>query len=307
MTDEQRDRRAEALEPEPVPEFVCAEIWGGNRPIDAPVLLPGIRGRVFSRPCAGGRGGDIHYLSICSSGLISRICLADVVGHGERVARVSEAIHLLLRKYMNRLDERRVLSELNQRLLSSEMATMTTAVAATYVPPMRSLTVSYAGHPPAWLYRQKRDEWAPLGPPSADDRRRTPIDLPLGVEARTSFTRRSERVSPGDRLLLLTDGLLEAPRPSGELFSDERLVELLKEHRREAPEVLMQRVLDEVAEHTGDQGLGHDDVTLMVLEFGRGPRAMGVWEMVKNRLLGRRRRKAAPVVRAPGLAAQKSW
>ncbi len=41
------------------PRLVCAEVWGGNRPIDVPLKLPGIRGRVYSRPCAGGRGGEI--------------------------------------------------------------------------------------------------------------------------------------------------------------------------------------------------------------------------------------------------------
>ena len=45
--------------PKPVPEFVCAEVWGGNRPVNAPIDLPGVRGWVYSHPCEGGRGDGI--------------------------------------------------------------------------------------------------------------------------------------------------------------------------------------------------------------------------------------------------------
>ena len=45
-------------------QLVCAEVWGGNRPIHAPIDMPGLRGAIYSRPCCGGRGGDIHYVAI---------------------------------------------------------------------------------------------------------------------------------------------------------------------------------------------------------------------------------------------------
>ena len=62
--------------------LVCNEVWGGNQAFHGPIELPGLRGALFSQPCGGGRGGDVHYLSVCGSGLISRACLADVTGHG---------------------------------------------------------------------------------------------------------------------------------------------------------------------------------------------------------------------------------
>ena len=39
---------------------------------------------------------------------------------------------------------------------------MTTAVLATYYPPRRRLTVSYAGHPTGWLFRADTGAWARL-------------------------------------------------------------------------------------------------------------------------------------------------
>ena len=97
-------------------QVTCAQVRGGNRAVHAPIDLPGIRGVVYSRPCDGGRGGDVHYLSVCGSGLLSHICLADVVGHGEKVAGVSATMHALLKRSMNWTDQRRVLRELNQDL-----------------------------------------------------------------------------------------------------------------------------------------------------------------------------------------------
>jgi phosphoserine phosphatase RsbU/P len=280
----------------PAPEFVCAEVWGGNRPIDRAIELPGVRGRVYSHPCEGGRGGDIHYISICSSGLLSRLCLADVAGHGQSVAHVSDEIHGLLRRYMNTGDERRVLSELNRRLMKDTPPVMTTAVAISYYPPARTLAVSYAGHPPAWLYRQETGRWSLLPTPPRDKSDRRTIDLPLAVDSQTAFSRRKLPVVPGDRLFALTDGVLEAPAPDGEQFGVARLSELLHEHREEPIADIAGHVLKAVIQHTGDSRLPHDDVTLLAIEFVSGPRGPALWHVLKNRVLGARRRVPRPAI-----------
>lgn len=272
------------------PEFVCAEVWGGNRPINSSLKLPGIVGHVYSHPCEGGRGGDIHYVSICSSGLTSRLCLADVAGHGAAVAKVSGEIHRLLRKYMNNHDETRVLADLNRRLMDSTAKTMTTAVSVGYLPPLRLLSVSYAGHPPGWLYRKSEDRWSRLEVASTGRTDQRPMDLPLAIDETTAYSRRRMRMGVGDRLVLVTDGVLEAPGSGGELFGEARLAGVLDEHRGLGADALAEQIVAAVVEHTGDAHLSHDDVTLLVAEFRAGPRAFGVWEILKNRVLRARRR-----------------
>ena len=282
-------QQAGVIAAEKPPAFVCAEVWGGNRPIDGPISLPGVRGHIFSRPCVGGRGGDIHYISICGSGLLSRMCLADVAGHGAAVARVGGEIHALLRRYMNNLDQRRVLSDLNRRLEAGGKGPMTTAVTFTYFPPTRTLSLSFAGHPPPWLYARREERWTRLRPASAGQPGRKLVDLPLAIDPQTTFTRRKLRVVAGDRLLAVTDGVLEAPSPTGVLFGEERLEALLHEQRGARVDELAGAVIAAVRAHTGPRGLTHDDVTLLLVEFVRGPRAMGVWQVIRNRLL-----RAAP-------------
>jgi sigma-B regulation protein RsbU (phosphoserine phosphatase) len=275
------------------PEFYCAEIWGGNRPIAAPFDLPGVFGRVVSLPAEGGRGGDIHYISLCSSGLISRMCLADVAGHGESVARVSGHIHTLLRRYMNRFDQRRVLRALNEQIVAEDVANFTTAAAVTYVPPFKRLSVSYAGHPPGWYYTASARQWERLWPASWSRRDKQLIDLPLGTESATHFSRRQLRPEPGDRLLLVTDGVIETPVDGNgpELFGDERVAAVLQQHVTEDVDGLTNALLEALRSTAPNDQLGHDDVTFMLMEFRAGPKGWGIWHGLKRRLFPNRGRR----------------
>jgi sigma-B regulation protein RsbU (phosphoserine phosphatase) len=143
--------------------------------------------------------------------------------------------------------------------------------------------VSYAGHPPAWLFRASDERWSRLRPAANDGRL---VDLPLAVETGTTFSRRQERVQPGDRVLIVTDGVLEAPGPGGELFGEQRLEALLAEQARADVGGLVHALLDALVRYTGDAQLAHDDVTMLLLEFKKGPRAYGIWHALKSRLLG---------------------
>ncbi|MHC4141141.1 MAG: hypothetical protein ACYSUF_04395, partial [Planctomycetota bacterium] len=113
------------------PRIQCAEIWGGNHTIHTPVSLPGMRGVLFSRSCSGRRGGDLHYLSMCGSGILSRVCIADVVGHGAPVSDVGRKIHALMRRHVNWPDHRRMLRLLNRALERMGLDALTTAAVLT--------------------------------------------------------------------------------------------------------------------------------------------------------------------------------
>ncbi|MHC4093976.1 MAG: PP2C family protein-serine/threonine phosphatase, partial [Planctomycetota bacterium] len=248
------------------------------------------QGKLYSRPCAGGRGGDIHYLSVCNSGLVCQLLLADVVGHGEAVSGVSGEIHSLMRRYLDRLDQRHVLKKLNRRLEKIGFNALTTAAAVNYFPPWRRLSISYAGHPGAWLYRKATRRWTEITCSSQHRHTRRLVNLPLAVDRGTVFTRQTMRVAYGDRLLVLTDGVLEAPNEAGELLGTVRLSELFQETGRLAPGEAVDAIIEALVSRAGETGLSHDDVTLLLVEFVPGPPGSALWHAVKNRL--RRRWKA---------------
>lgn len=283
----------------PVAGFACGEVRGGNGVAHSVVTMPGLRGVIYSRPCAGASGGDIHYLSVCGSGLMARVCLADVAGHGPTVAAAGREIHAHLRRSVDVIDERKVLSELNRRLERTGLSSMTTAVLATYYPPRRRLTVSYAGHPHGWLYRAGERRWIPLQLPGASDVRSdagTFADIPLGLGLEPAFTRHRFTADPGDRLLLVTDGVVETTSPDGVTLDTDGIARLLQTYTGAAGyRELADGLLSALHAHADADALVHDDVTFFLGEFVEGPAGHALWHVVRNRLLGR-----APELADPG-------
>jgi sigma-B regulation protein RsbU (phosphoserine phosphatase) len=264
--------------------LACGEVFGGNEPIHTTIELPGVHGVLYSHPCHGARGGDVHYVSVCGSGLLARICIADVVGHGEVVAQVSAQMHAHLRRSVDVIDERRVFREMDRRLEEIGVRAMTTAALLTYYPPSRRLTVSYAGHPPAWILSTPEGRWARL---NVADRPGVPMNLPLGTGFKSEYGRSRQRMTVGDRLVVVTDGVLEAPGPTGDEFGAEGVERVLAETTLQSPESLVRALLDALAGHTGLSTPVHDDVTIFVGEIVPGPRGPAVWHVLKNRLLTR--------------------
>lgn len=266
-------------------ELACAEVWGGNRQFATPVELPGIAGYLYAQPCDGGRGGDVHCLSTCGSGLIARICIADVVGHGAAVDAVSREIHKLVRRYLNAFDQRRILKRLNSVLSGGDFGEFATAAVVTYFPPTQTLSVSYAGHPPAWYFSAERGSWSRYVSP--EGRSRIGLsDLPLAVDDSTQFTRIKSRVATGDMLLVLTDGVLETPAPEGEEFGADRLQATLDGISEPQPSRVVDAVLTACRAHRAGP-LDHDDISLAALEFLPPSTEPLLWRIVRNRLFGR--------------------
>src|SRR5262249_55062163 len=76
----------QAPRPEAQHTMRCLEVWGGNQAVDNGVVMAGLDAWLFSRPYQGhSAGGDIHYVSSCAAGMLTRLLVADVSGHGEAV------------------------------------------------------------------------------------------------------------------------------------------------------------------------------------------------------------------------------
>jgi hypothetical protein len=101
--------------------------------------------------------------------------------------------------------------------------------------------------------------------------------LPLGLNQGLSHDRPvavgDEQLEPGDRLLLYTDGVIEARSPDGEFFGQERLVDMVVRNLAAglpAPET-MRRVVHALLDHqAGDLD---DDATLLLVEWHGPPGA----------------------------------
>lgn len=72
------------------------------------------------------------------------------------------------------------------------------------------------------------------------------------------------QLQPGDLLLWLTDGLVEARNAAGEEFGEARVVELLKKHAQLSSRQLLAELRRAVLAHAGGDRL-EDDVTLLLV------------------------------------------
>jgi sigma-B regulation protein RsbU (phosphoserine phosphatase) len=90
--------------------------------------------------------------------------------------------------------------------------------------------------------------------------------LPLGVTADIEFPSQGTYVlEPGDVLVLVTDGVMEAASPSGEEFGAERMLSVLCSSRRLGAREIISSLHQVVCTFT-HPGRATDDMTLVVVK-----------------------------------------
>ncbi|MDR3738524.1 MAG: PP2C family protein-serine/threonine phosphatase [Terracidiphilus sp.] len=148
-------------------------------------------------------GGDFFHLQPTSDGGLL-VVIGDVAGHGLQAAmNVS-----MLMGALRRIPEKRpakILEALNRVVDGNESLTTCQAL---WFGPRGELAVANAGHLPPYLNSQEIA---------------LPGGLPLGALPENNYDEVQLYLHPGDRLLLLSDGVVEARKPSGELFGFDRV------------------------------------------------------------------------------------
>ncbi len=239
----------------------CSEVWGGTKNEDLDVCSPGMNVSLFSSSCDGGKGGDVYYFSLCSADRVTRIALADVVGHGEQVCQIGQWVYEQMAARLDESDLTGMMASLNERVVRQGLKALTTAVVLSYYRDLKRVYFCYAGHPPM-LMRPLDGEWNELVPPRSE----TAGNLPLGVTADAPYVMSDARLIDGEVLLIYSDGVLEAPSRDGERFGFIRLRATLREIGNADASELKHGVISRLRDWTGGS-LEHDDVTLMAIRL----------------------------------------
>jgi hypothetical protein len=148
-------------------------------------------------------GGDFFHVRPTQDGGLL-VVIGDVAGKGLKAAMNVSMLMGALRRSPEQKPAR-ILSELNRVLSGSE--SFTTCEAA-WFGPNGELTIASAGHLPPYLNSQEVA---------------LPGGLPLGVLPDAAYDEVPLYMHPGDRLLLLSDGVVEARKASGEIFGFDRV------------------------------------------------------------------------------------
>lgn len=220
-------------------------------------------------PISGLAGDFFEVLRISDDKAGLLIC--DVMGHGVRSALVVAMLRGLLEKQRaSAADPTAFLTGLNNGLAAILDRAGTTMFATAFyaVADLSAGTLSYAcaGHPGAIAS-------GPVGvlQLAANRREKGPG---LGLLAKACYPSGTVSLSDVNRLLLFTDGILEAENDEGEPFLEKRLMETAADCRGESLEGMLDLVLSRVLQYSD----GHhfdDDVCLLGMELVQLPSAVG--------------------------------
>ena len=221
----------------------------------SPPEIPGLEAAGWTEP-ASITGGDCFDLWKMPDGRMG-IFVADASGHGLAPALVVSQARTLVRTVSEmEADPHQLLVRVNARLAEDlEWGQFVTAFLA-YLSPDGALHWSSAGHGPV-LMRPRCDAPAQVLDP--------PVQ-PLGiVPAWFDGGPPPAHLEPSGQLILVSDGIFEAPNPQGEMFGVDRMVRLLDDHRECEPRELILRLRQAVeAWQDGIEPL--DDQTVVVVQ-----------------------------------------
>jgi phosphoserine phosphatase RsbU/P len=147
-------------------------------------------------------GGDFFHIQTVDGGML--VVIGDVAGKGLKAAMNVSLVMGALRQTQERRPAR-ILERLNQVLVGTQSFTTCQAI---WFGLNGEMIVANAGHLPPYLNSQEIA---------------LPGGLPLGVLTEIAYDEARFFLHPGDRVLLLSDGVVEARQPSGELFGFDRL------------------------------------------------------------------------------------
>jgi phosphoserine phosphatase RsbU/P len=250
----------------------CMEVWGGNRGTNKSFEMPGLRTWVYSRPYSEDTsGGDVYYVSSCASGRITRILLADVMGHGTLAADTARGLRDLMRENINRIRQTSLVHALNQQFSNvARQGGFATALVGTFFAPRRSLAICNAGHPLPLVYRVAEAQWAPLLRRPAENAKF--VDMPLGISDEVDYLISETHLDQGDLVLGFSDALPEASDERGKMLGSDGILALVQQMEVSNPYQLIPDLLAAIA-RLSPNNLAQDDLTIILLQVtGSRPR-----------------------------------
>ncbi len=218
-----------------------------------PHALPELRGLRLAasyRPVTAVAGDFYDFLPLDERRVT--VLVADVSGHGVPAALIASMLKVAFAlQATHAIDPAAILAALNCILNGMLDGQFVTAICAHIDLDTHAITYAGAGHPPAILVRRA----------SGDVLELSENGLFLGPFRNVSYANALAPFDPGDRLLLYTDGIIEATFSDGEPFGLARLREFAAAHVSSQPAAFANALMNTVSIHEQE-----DDLTIVVAE-----------------------------------------
>ncbi len=198
-------------------------------------------------------GGDFYDILDLGQGRWG-IMIADVSGKGPSAALLMATARAYLHIFARQETSPGAVLEKMNRALTQDFTDgrFLTAAYLLVDVPQRRLQMAGAGHHPIYLLSGEGAMSL-----SCDD-------LPLGLDAGSSYRDASMELKNETTILLYTDGLVEAASPSGKFFGDERMASFLNGKSAPPAQQLVDRLIREVEVWTEGAAL-RDDLTILAV------------------------------------------
>jgi PAS domain S-box-containing protein len=180
--------------------------------------------------------GDYYDFFPMSGGGLG-MTVADVCGHGVGPSILMAQARAYLRSLaLAHPDVGEVLCRLNEILtVDGSEREFVTQILVRLAPDVRTLVYANAGHPAGILLGGDGQVREGLGS----------CGLPLGILTdRVYPTSRVIRMEPGDIVVLFTDGITECCGPTGSEFGTERVLDVVRSHRRDVAHKILKALYD---------------------------------------------------------------
>ena len=211
------------------------------------------------QPSEGVAGDCFHVFPVGESAVGMLIC--DVMGHGVRAALIASMLRGLMEQVATLADTPGLLlSSLNRQLFHTfnraKISMFSTAFYLYLDLQKRRLTLSGAGHPAPIVVSADGRAYLPPIP-------RSPA---LGLVETAMFRESEIPLENGLKVLLYTDGLVEAHNAAGDELGTERVLAHLQQRPPADIRDMLESILACMREHTGTSG-GDDDLCMLGVEF----------------------------------------
>jgi len=225
-----------------------------------PAEVPSVDGLVFAARFipSSNVSGDFYDFSVKQGGTVG-VIIADVAGHGVPAAMVASMMQMAYGSIKNRLIEpSEILTHINSILSAYPDGVYLTSSCIVIDPVNRTLRYSTAGHPPFYIHHRTRGEvtgYAMFG-------------RPIGVFDDSVYTDFEVQLVPGDRIILYTDGIIEANGDEKIAFGNDRFKDVIAQCGALDVESFINRIVSEVSSWSG-VAVGEslkDDVTVVVID-----------------------------------------
>ena len=221
----------------------------------AALCLPSLHLNGICHPAQQVSGDYYDFLRLEDSSMA--MAIGDVAGKGISAALLMATIQSAMRSQLTgagRISTAQVVSSLNRQIYASTgPEKYVTFYFGVYDDTTGMLTYTNGGHPPPILIR---------------DGAATKLEVTgtvVGAFPASQYEERQIALASGDLLVAYTDGITEPENAYGEMFGEERLIDVLVKYQSAGPGEIVSRSFEAALQWTGSPEL-QDDMTMLIAQ-----------------------------------------